>query len=341
MRRDSTGHVAEYLATRLVAHVEEQEVVHLEALRQNAAEALRNDSTVEICWIDPSLLPPGCSIAATYEAARIPARIRVARDASSGRRHFSVLHEYAHHLRNQVPEVLEALFDAPHGGAQLEERVCDEFAAQVLLPQTTVESALGHGVSARAVLNLIHTSSASAQACAVAAARYLPAPGYVVLLGYRGEVLFAARSGDALPVTRGTTQEGLLGRAREGIALRGRTHVTYASGNNGPEMFVDIAAIGSQRVAVLVTDSPPWGDLALAGTTYEPPAPAVCEHCDDEFVSYDPSCRACGQRVCPECRRCACEPLSTKNERRCDICFLTLPPAAFANGIVANCKNCA
>jgi hypothetical protein len=311
----------------------------VEVLRHDPSDALRADASVEITWLDPGSLPPHCSIAATYDASRAPAQILVARDASPGRRRFSVLHEYAHHLRDQVMEVLEALFDAPGGGAQLEELMCDEFAAQILLPKPAIEAALGHGVTARAVLDLIDKSSASAEACAVAAARHLLAPGYVLLLGRHGEVMFAARSGDALPVARGTRQDGLLLQASDGLALRGRARVTYATGNNGPEMFMDSATTDRRRVAVLVTDSPPWGDLVLGGTTYEPATSAVCDYCEREFFSYDSACRTCGQRVCP-CMRCACEPRQTKNERRCASCFLTLAPAAFADPTTTVCREC-
>ena len=126
MRRDAASDAAQRLGARLLEHVVIQKIVDLEALRQDPAEALRTDTSVEISWVDPALMPTGCSIAAMYQASQTPARIVVACDASLGRRRFSVLHEYAHHLRDQVTEVLEVLFTAPDGGAQLEERVCDE-----------------------------------------------------------------------------------------------------------------------------------------------------------------------------------------------------------------------
>lgn len=341
MRKDAASNTAEHLGARLVEHVAAQDVIDTVLLRQDPAGALKADASVEVRWVEPAALPTGCSIAASYQASRTPARIVVARDASDGRRRFSVLHEYAHHLRNQVTEVLEALFQMSDGGARLEERMCDEFAAQVLLPRHEITKVLGEGVCARAVLDLIATSSASAQACAVAAARHLATPGYVLLLGHDGTVLFAARSGDTLPVTRGTRQEGLLARAAIGLALRGRTQVTYATGNSGPEMFVDTATADGRRVAVLVTDSPPWSDLTLAGTTYEPASPGLCEHCDREFVSYDAPCRSCREKVCPDCGRCACSPLPTRNERRCASCSLTLPPAAFTSVKNSVCRDCA
>ncbi len=54
--------------------------------------------------------------------------------------------------------------------------MCDEFASKVLLPDALLESALGPSITARAVHSLIATSLASGEACAVAAARKLPAP---------------------------------------------------------------------------------------------------------------------------------------------------------------------
>lgn len=339
MRAADAGHAAARLAGMLVDHVRRQQLVDPEALADEPADALKADTGVEVVWLEPATLPPGCSVAAGYDRSSTPARLLVARDASHGRRRFSLLHEYAHHLRDQVPDVLDALFAAPEAGLQLEERVCDEFAAQVLLPEAALQPVLSGGVTARAVLALISATGASAQACAVAAARHLPAPGYVLLLGPKGESLFAARSGDALPVARGTAQQGLLLRAAAGLALRDRASVTYATGNTSTEMFCDIASAGNLRVAVFVTDSAPWGALSLGAPSYQPPAGEYCDGCGAEFVSYNRPCALCSQRNCPTCGRCACE-RTVRGERACDRCFALQPPAAFPSPTGSTCTSC-
>ncbi len=331
---------AERLAAALVRHVQSAGVVDTELLRRDPAAALSCDPTVEVVWIDPSNLPPGCSVAAGYDRSADPARLLVALDASEGRRKFSLLHEFAHHLRDQVLEVLEALFGAAGAGERLEERVCDEFAAQVLLPRAAVAAVLAEGVTARSVLSLMQSGAASAQACAVAAARLLPAPGYVMLLNPAGEATFAARARDVLPIARGTVQDGPLARAAaSGLALRDRVRVTYGTGNRGPEMFCDTASNGRVHVAVLVADSPPWGGLTIGRAPHEAPAEQWCEDCSSAFVSYARACKDCGARACVDCGRCECS-AAARGERPCATCFQTLAPAAFSSAAAAVCSGC-
>ena len=43
--------------------------------------------------------------------------------------------------------------------------------------------------------------------------------------------------------------------------IRGREQVRYSTGNRSQEMFADAATENGRTVAVLVTDSPPWGGL--------------------------------------------------------------------------------
>jgi IrrE N-terminal-like domain len=164
------------MAGMLLAHVQSEGMLSSEALSQDPITALSADRGVRIVWVEPASLPAGCSIAAACDKSSEPARLLISKDASVGRRRFSVLHEYAHLLRDHVPAVLEALFASPDAGAAIEERMCDEFASRVLLPDALLDSVLGPSITARAVLSLIFAAHASAEACAVAAARKLPAP---------------------------------------------------------------------------------------------------------------------------------------------------------------------
>lgn len=244
------------LARLLLAQVREAWLLSLEELSSDPAAAIEASPDVRITWVEPSSLPPTCSIAAACDKSCTPARLLISKDNSVGRRRFSVLHEYAHFLRDLVPDVLDVLFTSANAGEALEERMCDEFASAVLLPDTLLESALGPAVTARAVLSLIAAAPASAEACAVAAARRLPAPGYVMLLSPDGTATFTAHHKDVYYVRRGTAQEGLLRRAASGVPVRGRDQVRYSTGNRGRELLLDAASENGRTVAVLVTDSP-------------------------------------------------------------------------------------
>ena len=130
------------LAGMLIAHVQSAGLFNTEALSRDPITALSADPGVRIVWVEPAGLPAGCSIAAACDKSSEPARLLISRDSSVGRRRFSVLHEYGHLLRDLVPAVLEALFASPDAGAALEERMCDEFASRVLLPDTLLDSVL-------------------------------------------------------------------------------------------------------------------------------------------------------------------------------------------------------
>ncbi len=329
------------LARLLLAHVQDAGLLSMTTLSNDPIAALEADPAVRIAWVEPASLPAGCSIAAACDKSCEPARLLVSKDASLGRRRFSVLHEYAHLLRDSVPDVLEALFASTNAGAALEERMCDEFASSVLLSEALLDSALGPCITARAVLSLIAAAPASAEACAVAAARKLSAPGYVMLLSPDGTASFTAHNSDVYYVRRGTAQDGLLAQAASGRPIRGREQVRYGTGNRSQEMFADAAAENGRTVAVLVTDSPPWGGLTVGNKRGPEGSNGYCDNCAHEFTVFVRSCDTCEQPPCPQCGQCVCEtPKVIAGERACDRCYLMLPPAAYPDANSTSCKEC-
>ncbi len=329
------------LAKLLLNHVRDTHLLSVEALAEDPVAALAADPSVRILWVDPDTLPAGCSIAAACDKSCEPARLFISKDTSPGRRRFSVLHEYAHLLRDLVPAVLEALFAQPEGGAALEERICDEFASTVLLPDALLDATLGSHVTAAAVHALVSAAPASAEACAVAAARRLPAPGYVMLLSSDGAARFTAYNSDVYHVRRGSAQDGLLSQAASGRTIRGRAQVRYGTRNHSPEMFIDAETQEGRTVAVLVTDSPPWGGFT-AGTKRGPEgSEGYCDDCAREYTAYSATCGTCGQSPCPLCSRCACRtPKEVPGERVCDRCYLLLPPASYPSDSSTSCTEC-
>jgi hypothetical protein len=329
------------LAQLLLAHVQNTDLLSLEELFSDPIATLEASPAVRLTWVEPASLPATCSIAAACDKSCEPARLLVSKDTSIGRRRFSVLHEYAHLLRDWVPDVLEALFTSANAGEALEERMCDEFAAAVLLPDALLESALGSSVTARAVLSLIAAAPASAEACAIAAARHLPAPGYVMLLSPDGTATFTAHHRDVYYVRRGTPQDGLLRRAASGTPVRGREQVRYSTGNRSQEMFADAATENGRTVAVLVTDSPPWSGLTIGRKQGPEGTNGYCGSCAQEFTAFARPCDTCEQPPCPQCGHCACETTKeTAGERTCDRCYLMLPPAAYPDANSTSCKEC-
>ena len=330
---------ADQLASLLLDHVSQERVVDLQRLSRNPQEALGDDPSIQLSWVPPESLPPGCSIAATYDPTTSPASIRVAQDASAGRRRFSLLHEYAHHLREQVLEVLEVLFRSPQADV-LTERMCDAFASRVLIPDSARQVAFQDGVRARAVATLMESTSASAQAVAVAAAESMDEPGYVVLLNSAGEAKFAARAGDVFPARRGTPQRGLLERAAGGAFLTGVASLDLGGGRISRELNTETAPAGRYFVAVMVDGPAPWTRFSGGRATFVPAGEGWCEECSEAFTSYRPACEQCGDLHCPTCGSCGCDPGSVAGERECAVCYTVQPPAAFETAQTNVCVAC-
>jgi len=299
---------------------------------------------VVVVWVDPAVLPIDCSVVACYDAKSRPPRLLVAQDVTTGRRAFSTLHEYAHHLRNHVDSIVDAFWEMPDGGASIEEDLADAFAAAVLLPEQTVAEAFSSGVTAAAVARLWHASPASREACCVSAASQLSSPGYVMLLDQDCISRFAARHGDVFPVRRGTKQTASeLAAVLRGGRARGVAQPRYASGVVGGEMHLDAVTDGDYVFVVWVTDSPPWGGLSVPLRVAPTGLDGYCDACAVEFTSWTAACNECGDPRCPECGACSCgqdvaASSSTSKTRRCARCFLELPISAF-DGDSVTCND--
>lgn len=331
---------AAHLARVLVEHARSAAVVDLTELSREPRDALAADESVEVRWVDAGSLPPGCSIAATYNRSMSPARISIAQDASAGRRRFSVLHEYAHHLRYQVPEVLTSLFEARGRSSAIEEKMSDAFASFVLIPEEVRLQAFEDGVTAKSVVELIAASSASEEAVAVAAAEAMSEPGYVLLLNPAGQAVFAARSGDVYPVVRGTAQSGDLLRAATGGNVRCLATIEQGGGVRTGELHIDSAPARSHVVVVAVDGRPAWSPgFSLGRNHYSAPPDGWCVDCSKEFSNYQ-TCRFCHEPVCPDCGDCGCESRPVQGERTCEGCWTEQPPAAYSSPTATRCLAC-
>jgi hypothetical protein len=331
------------LADLLIDHVRNEAVLDCDELARDAITELQTDLGIQLSLVDPSLLPEGCSIAASYNHRTSPPTIKVAADLSSGRRAFSALHEYAHHLIRQVIDVLEVLFQRAEAGP-LEEDICDTFASRILIPPAVVGDVFADGVTAAAVVELARRVSASDEACAVAACQSMPMPGYVMLLDQDGVATFTARTPGQPRVARLTHQTGAtlrgIARVRRG---RGHDSVTFATGNTSPTLHLDAAPAGTGTLVVLVADSPPWEKFTRISTRVGARRPeGYCEACGDSFIAESEPCLACGELRCPRCGECGCVPgqQPARGERECLGCHMTLGPGAFPIPQSTLCRTC-
>ncbi|MFF7903659.1 ImmA/IrrE family metallo-endopeptidase [Streptomyces sp. NPDC007920] len=329
--------------TQAAAMLEELDTQRPDAARRLAQEALAEMQAwpeLTVRRVAEAAAGARCSVAGAYDPGP-PPKIIVADSASPARRDFTALHELGHHLQQNSFALMEAFARQSDGGVLLEDAACDAFAAEILLPAPLVGQHLAAGgPTAPDLVELWRASGASRMAVCVRAVQHLSAPGHILLLDADGKVAFAASHG-LPPVRRGSFQGDIptLAQARAGQGrAQGRTQVRYRDGILGQELHAQTAPMGGYLVAVLVTDSAPWRTFTPPTKDTGPQAREyICEHCGEEYRSFDPACAVCRVPRCPECGSCACPARVT--ERLCPGCFIRHPPAMFADG-ADRCLDC-
>lgn len=286
--------------------------------------------------------PEGCSCAGSYDRER--RTIFVATTPFSRRSRFTCLHELSHHLIEINEDFLIAVVELePAGRGQMaEEKVCDAFAAEILLPDALVEQVLaGDKPEAHHLVDLFVLSKASREACAVRLSQRLGGEGHVMLARPDGTAIFTASASD-YRVARGVpqgTNHITLQAARNGKA-RGETFVRFATGNEKP-LWGDAVSDGRFVYAVLI-ETPTWEvsgvrihSRALEGAT---PMEVECERCGHGFETWERPCAICGVHRCPNCGRCGCR--AEISEKACPRCHLIKPANQFPAGS-DRCADCA
>jgi hypothetical protein len=296
--------------------------------------------------LELSLVPAGhgneeCSCDGTLD--RKAGKIRVAETPFSRRSFFTCLHELGHFLLWQEEELLSRIYemDRKNAGRVAEERACDAFAAEILVPESLAEEVTsGRRVGAQQFLELFSRSSGSREASAVRLAQRLGCEGHIMLARPDGMAVFTASAGPYV-VSRGVPQgddhitvlAGRLGRAR------GETYVRFRSGRRRP-MWGDAIHDGGFVYAVLA-DVPRWpidGVTILREASDRPePEEAECSYCGEEYQTFEQPCPRCGAHRCPECGRCECSPRLA--EKACRKCFLVKPAHLFPED-GAICQDC-
>jgi len=282
-----------------------------------------------------------CTVAGGY-APGPPPRISVALAASPGRRQFSALHEYGHHLIAGDERLADDVFpDFADGGEALEEAICDAFAAEILLPDELVDRHLPpEGPTARSIANLFANSAASREACCVRGSQRLRGPGYVMLA--EGRVArFTACHDLPWKVRRGTDQgeRHLIAHAARTGAARHQTQIRYARGGLSSPLWGDAVATGDGYVfAVFMSNSAPWQALNIFSVNDDRPT-SVCRVCDWEFEVWGRRCQGCGEPPCPVHNVCWCEEFTVPT-RQCKRCFLVLPVSQFTGDNEICDSNC-
>jgi hypothetical protein len=244
-------------------------------------------------------------------------RITVMRAMSQRRTKFTALHEFGHHLARNTAEMARALASAyrvsDRHSRNLEERIADAFAAELLVPSADAAALLaGRDPTAGDVRDLFVVSEGSREACCVRMAQHMRANGYVILAEDR-VVRFCALVGDAFPLRRGVIQdeEHLLARAsRTGESHMDQVRMRHVSGVQTREFggHAVVAEDGYTYAVLTDTTRPPWGGWRTPGDEYPAGIDMECDGCGQEVAAWK-RCSTCGSPVCPrrDCGWCSCE----------------------------------
>jgi Zn-dependent peptidase ImmA (M78 family) len=269
--------------------------------------------------------------------------ITVAETVFSRRSAFTCLHELGHFLLWREGQLLSQLYELhpASGGRVAEEKACDAFAAEILVPRTLAEEITSNRrVGAEQFIELYARSRASREACAVRLAQLLGCEGHVMLARPDGTAVFTASAGPYI-VARGVRQGDdhiTVAAGRTGGARR-ETHVRFRSGRTKP-MWGDARRDG-QFVYAVLADVPRWpvegATILRQAHDRAEPVEVQCSSCGHDFQTFDSPCRQCGIHRCPQCGRCGCP--SGVVEKTCGRCFLIKPARLFPDdGSI--CRDC-
>lgn len=284
----------------------------------------------------------GCSVAGSSDAA---ARTVTVTRASPERMRFTALHEVAHVEGADDDEFQQILLDSALTRRDVEEDACEAFAAALLLPDDRVDAVLDDlRRTAKGLVGLIDAMpQVSREACAVAVAHRLDSPGYVALVEASGELRFAARSGDVLPLRRGSEQgDSDLRQVSQGAkSYRGPGQLCFPNGSKTNRLNLDVERRGELIYVVAVTDTPDWPHLHQPdrSSATDNHLEGWCVHCSVDFTSTR-RCPMCGDAIHATCGLCSsCGSALVQGERMCLTCFLIKPPRCFPDPLVDICEE--
>jgi len=236
----------------------------LESLTADALATLGSWAGVDVVMTEERDVGGGCSVSGSYDFER--GRLVVGRALSRGRRLFTVLHEFAHHLQQHDEECVRLLESEDDGGFALEDVVCVAFAAEILLPDQLVGEVFGpKGPTAATLVDLMDSSDASREACCVRATQRLRGQGYAMLCNKTGVSIFTATN-TIYPVGRNTPQQGnkVVESAIRWRSGRELSRVRFPSGWWSPLFYANAMLDGDYVVALYIEHLPPW----QSGLTY-------------------------------------------------------------------------
>lgn len=262
----------------------------------------------------------------------------------SERQSFTLLHEVGHILVEDDDDALVWLADCPDPDSQLE-RLCDEIAAALVVPESMLSEVVGAGpLTAKHLKTLIAVSSASGPACAIALASRLSSGAVVIVDRATATVVHSTIRGDDLKVYPWRNTEVPAGHPLLSLPPGASTTArSYWLDQWDRRQDYYMSAVGTEkRIYVVFSVNDLWAVDRFHGGQ-EPPeksnAPRRAVKCACGFsgpVSGWP-CDACGHQYCPRCGACDCQ-RRARRQLDCSACYCSAPAIDLEDGVCSSCR---
>lgn len=312
--------------------IQECNTFNLSALRSDPFGTLMRSAEITVT-IEEDLVNTGCGGGGYYRPS--PPTIHL-HPATSRRDNFTLLHELAHHLQQTHDQWGYTLIDMDALiRRKIEEAVCDQFAAQILMPVGVTDR---HDVSvhpADVMAGFFARTRASRAATLQRVREMLPhgARWILAVADLDGVVSTSASTYDDPPPPKGFAQEGFRRVAVEAMdaAVRREFHdgIEYRTGAVLDDLRVEAALDCEERYVFLALRPTTTNG---SGTWTFPAQECSNPVCERVFQPLQSSgrCQSCQGFRCPYCNRCSCS--APDRPTTCTSCFVPYTPAEMASG---------
>lgn len=275
-----------------------------------------------------------CDLGGVYDGDSKPPTITLRRFGNERRNNFTAMHEVGHHLlygdEDWQYRVLPTLGDKAR---MVEEKIVNDFAATLLVPDAVVQEHLGAGVTAAGLCQMVALTEASATTCCISALN-LPGERLVMLADVEGRIWYSDSNGMPYNPGKRITQPSLATAAERALedgqhTLVGGEGIRYSTGWADTDVRIDVALHEGLVIAV-ATSTRPDSRTRLSSDWRE-----ECAACGEYFAADTSSghCATCGDWKCPECRGCEC---SNSQAVVCSRCFLALSVVEVGKGLTVH-----
>lgn len=260
----------------------------------------------------------------------------------SKKENFTLLHEIGHILVERDQDAMVWLADRPDPSVELE-RVCEEIAADLVIPESMLDDLVGTGpISGEDLKALVAQSAASGPACAIALSNRLSSGAIVIIDRANARVVHSALRGEDLTVYPWKRTGVPPGHPL--IALQAGSSTTRKmrwtdEWERHQEYYVSAVAT-EKRIYAVFSTSDLWGVEAFHGGQTPPaksnaPRLGIRCHCGYVGKALGWPCPTCKRQYCPTCGDCDCQ-RRDRAQGTCSSCFLKAPD--LADGVCGDCR---